>query len=248
MSYANYINKTFKFNFGVISDDLKNSKNKDYFKPSGVSVYVGWQGGGKTLSAVYHVDRLMSIFPKCKLVTNIIFNNNLIDYSDRIIYFQSVDELAEKLVKVNNGEYGVIYLIDEIQTYFNALDSKNIPPYVFTEISQQRKQRKLIIGTSQLFLRMAKPFREQANYLIMCNTHFNLLTTQKVYNAHLLTTDHTGALIGHPIKRGFFFHSESLRNMYDTYQKVISGKAQFEELTQIESNKKSLKVLRGRSR
>lgn len=229
MSYANYINKTFKFNFGVISDDLKNSKNKDYFKPSGVSVYVGWQGGGKTLSAVYHVDRLMSIFPKCKLVTNIIFNNNLIDYSDRIIYFQSVDELAEKLVKVNNGEYGVIYLIDEIQTYFNALDSKNIPPYVFTEISQQRKQRKLIIGTSQLWDRMAKPFREQANYEIRCNTLFNVLTVQTVIDAHTLKLDDkTGRSVGNVIKRGWFFHNRRIRNMYDTYQKVISSSVQMD--------------------
>lgn len=229
MSYANYINKTFKFNFGVISDDLKNSKNKDYFKPSGVSVYVGWQGGGKTLSAVYHVDRLMSIFPKCKLVTNIIFNKDLIDYSDRIIYFQSVDELAEKLVKVNNGEYGVIYLIDEIQTYFNALDSKNIPPYVFTEISQQRKQRKLIIGTSQLWDRMAKPFREQANYEIRCNTLFNVLTVQTVIDAHTLKLDDkTGRSVGNVIKRGWFFHNRRIRNMYDTYQKVISSSVQMD--------------------
>lgn len=229
MSYANYINKTFKFNFGVISDDLKNSKNKDYFKPSGVSVYVGWQGGGKTLSAVYHVDRLMSIFPRCKLVTNIIFNNDLIDYSDRIIYFQSVDELAEKLVKVNNGECGVIYLIDEIQTYFNALDSKNIPPYVFTEISQQRKQRKLIIGTSQLWDRMAKPFREQANYEIRCNTLFNVLTVQTVIDAHTLKMDDkTGRSVGNVIKRGWFFHNRRLRNMYDTYQKVISSSTQMD--------------------
>lgn len=229
MSYANYINKTFKFNFGVISDDLKNSKNKDYFKPSGVSVYVGWQGGGKTLSAVYHVDRLMSIFPKCKLVTNIIFNNDLIGYSDRIIYFQSVDELAEKLVKVNNGECGVIYLIDEIQTYFNALDSKNIPPYVFTEISQQRKQRKLIIGTSQLWDRMAKPFREQANYEIRCNTIFNILTIQTVIDAHTLKMDDkTGRSVGNVIKRGWFFHNRRLRNMYDTFQKVISSSTQMD--------------------
>ena len=229
MSYANYINKTFKFNFGVISDDLKNSKNKDYFKPSGVSVYVGWQGGGKTLSAVYHVDRLMSIFPRCKLVTNIIFNNDLIDYSDRIIYFQSVDELAEKLVKVNNGECGVIYLIDEIQTYFNALDSKNIPPYVFTEISQQRKQRKLIIGTSQLWDRMAKPFREQANYEIRCNTLFNVLTVQTVIDAHTLKLDDkTGRSVGNVIKRGWFFHNRRIRNMYDTYQKVISSSVQMD--------------------
>ena len=171
----------------------------------------------------------MSIFPRCKLVTNIIFNNDLIDYSDRIIYFQSVDELAEKLVKVNNGECGVIYLIDEIQTYFNALDSKNIPPYVFTEISQQRKQRKLIIGTSQLWDRMAKPFREQANYEIRCNTLFNVLTVQTVIDAHTLKLDDkTGRSVGNVIKRGWFFHNRRIRNMYDTYQKVISSSVQMD--------------------
>ena len=63
-----------------------------------------------------------------------------------------MDELAIALTNVNNGFLGVIYIIDEIHTYFNSLESKNIPMFVFTEISQQRKQRKLIIGTSQLFL------------------------------------------------------------------------------------------------
>lgn len=246
MSYLSVIRKEFKIYLDSIKRNYLDSKDKELFRASGLTVYCGWQGSGKTLSAVKHVHNLMVTYPKSILVTNLKINAT--DLPNKIITFQNHDELHNLLVNVNNDKYGVIYLIDEIHTYFNALESKDIPPYIFTEISQQRKQRKAIIGTSQLFLRMAKPFREQANYLIMCNTRFNLLTTQKVYNAHLLTTDHTGALIGHPIKRGFFFHSESLRNMYDTYQKVVSGKAQFEELTQIESNKKSLKVLRGRSR
>lgn len=246
MSYLSVIRKEFKIYLDSIKRNYLDSKDKELFRASGLTVYCGWQGSGKTLSAVKHVHNLMVSYPKSILVTNLKINAT--NLPNKIITFQNHDELHNLLVNVNNDKYGVIYLIDEIHTYFNALESKDIPPYIFTEISQQRKQRKAIIGTSQLFLRMAKPFREQANYLIMCNTHFNLLTTQKVYNAHLLTTDHTGALIGHPIKRGFFFHSENLRNMYDTYQKVVSGKAQFEELTQIESNKKSLKVLRGRSR
>ena len=246
MSYLSVIRKELKIHLDSIKRNYLDSKDKELFRASGLTVYCGWQGGGKTLSAVKHVHNLMVAYPKAILVTNLKINAP--NLKNKIITFQDHDELHELLVNINNDKYGVIYLIDEIHTYFNALESKDIPPYIFTEISQQRKQRKAIIGTSQLFLRMAKPFREQANYLIMCNTHFNLLTTQKVYNAHLLTTDHAGALIGHPIKRGFFFHSESLRNMYDTYQKVVSGKAQFEELTQIESNKKSLKVLRGRSR
>ena len=107
MTYADYIKKSIKPDFGVLVDDYHDRKNKDYFRPSGVSVYVGWQGGGKTLSAVYHIDKLMQIYPKAKLVTNILFNREVIDYADRIIEFQTVDELAELLVKINNNELGV---------------------------------------------------------------------------------------------------------------------------------------------
>ena len=154
----------------------------------------------------------MQIYPKAKLVTNILFNREFIDYADRIIEFQTVDELADLLVKINNNELGVIYLIDEIQTYFNSLESKNIPPYIFTEISQQRKQRKLIIGTSQLWDRMAKPFREQANYEIHCRTVLNIFTIQTVIDAHTLKLDDkTGRSVGNIIKRGWFFHNRKSR-------------------------------------
>lgn len=229
MTYADYIKKSIKPDFGVIIDDYHDRKNKDYFRPSGVSVYVGWQGAGKTLSAVYHIDKLMQIYPKAKLVTNILFNREFIDYADRIIEFQTLDELAELLVKTNNNELGVIYLIDEIQTYFNSLESKNIPPYIFTEISQQRKQRKLIIGTSQLWDRMAKPFREQANYEIHCRTIFNIFTIQTVIDAHTLKLDEkTGRSVGNIVKRGWFFHNRRIRKLYDTFQKVVSSANQMD--------------------
>ena len=122
------------------------------------------------------------------------------------------------------------YLIDEIHTYFNALESKNIPMYVFTEISQQRKQRKLIIGTSQLFLRMAKPFREQCDSLIICNTTFGVFTSQKAYDGMTLEQDFDGSLSGTIKKKGFFFHKRFIRNSFDTYQKVISGAEQYAQL------------------
>lgn len=229
MSYLPYISKSFKFSFKPIIDDYKQSRDKDFFRPHGVSVYVGWQGSGKTLSAVKHVDDVMRDYPKAKLITNIIFNKDLIDYKDRIIEFQDIDELANLLVNVNNGKYGVIYLIDEIHTYFNSLDSKNIPPYIFTEIAQQRKQRKLIVGTSQLWDRMAKPFREQATLEIRCNTFLNTLTTQTVVDAHTLKmNDKTGRSEGDVIKRGFFFQNRRIRNLYDTFQKVVSSSVQME--------------------
>ena len=189
MSYLSFIKKESKIHFDSIKQNYIDSKDKELFRASGLTVYCGWQGSGKTLSAVKHVYNLMVRYPKSILVTNLEFNSDL---PNKIITFKNHDDLHRLLVEVNNDKYGVIYLIDEIHTYFNALESKDIPPYIFTEISQQRKQRKAIIGTSQLFLRMAKPFREQANYLVMCSTHGNIFTVNKVYDAHKLTTDYSG--------------------------------------------------------
>lgn len=224
-----YLSKNFRPYIGVLLDDIKNARDKDYFRPHGVSVFVGRQGSGKTLSAVKLADDLMNRYPNAKLITNIIFNRNLINYGDRITEFQDIDELARLLVTTNNGKYGVIYLIDEIHTYFNSLESKNIPPHIFTEIAQQRKQKKLIIGTSQLWDRMAKPFREQADLEIRCNTAFGILTTQTIIDAWTLEMNNkTGRSEGQIIKRAWFFQNRRLRNLYDTYQKVVFSSSQME--------------------
>lgn len=137
------------------------------------------------------------------------------------IHFTAPEDLHIALTGVNNGHYGVIYLIDEIHIYFNSLDSKNTPIYIFGEISQQRKQRKLIIGTSQLFTRLSKPFREQCDNLIMCNTIGGVLTTMKAYDGKTLEQTYDGHIIGTKRSSGFFFHSIEDRNSYDTFQKVI---------------------------
>jgi hypothetical protein len=143
-------------------------------------------------------------------------------------YFQDFEQLSIALTCVDNGTYGVIYLIDEIHTYLNALDSKNIPMYIFTEISQQRKQRKVIVATSQLFDRIAKPLREQCDNMIVCRTLFSILTIQKAYDAMTLDKDYDGSYLGKVQKRGWFFHSRKIRESYDTYQKVVSGRDQYE--------------------
>ena len=49
---------------------------------------------------------------------------------------------------------------------------KNINPEVMTQISQQRKQRKHIVCTSQVFGRMAKPLREQFSAVVKCQKYF----------------------------------------------------------------------------
>lgn len=245
MQYLELIKRNWRVYLESYKDDVKQRKNKDYFRPSGTQVYCGKQGSGKTISAVKHVLDCKTIYKKAIIVSNLnlfyfnkrTFNNeqelqyvlNSYNQETDYIFFQTLDELAIALVKVNNATNGVIYLIDEIHTYFNALDSKNIPMYVFTEISQQRKQRKIIIGTSQLFLRMAKPFREQCDNLIICSTKFGIFTTQKAYDGMDIDTDYNGKLVGSLRKSGFFFHNRYLRNAFDTFQKVVSGSEQYEQ-------------------
>lgn len=246
--FINVIKKNSRPYLESLRDDLANRKNQHFFWPTGTQVYVGRQGSGKTISAVKHVHDMKLRYPKSIIVSNVdlkYFNrlhfhtkNELmqamhnIDPQKDYIFFENMEELGLSLTGVNNEMNGVIYLIDEIHTYFNALESKNIPMFVFTEISQQRKQRKVIIGSSQLFMRMAKPFREQADNMIICKTLFGILTIQKAFDGMSLSQDYDGAITGTVRKTGWFFHTRKIRASFDTYQKVVSGAEQYDQISQ----------------
>ena len=221
MAFLDFVRKYRSVHISAYVDDKKDARDKDAFRVSGTQVYCGRQGSGKTISAVRHLIEIKNRYPKAIVVTNLELNVPW-EYTR----FSTASELMELLTSVENGKFGVVYLIDEIHTYFNSVESKGIPPYVFTEISQQRKQRKTIIGTSQLFLRIAKPFREQCDNMISCNTWFGVFTRNRVYDGMTLEQDYDGSLIGDVKKRGYFWHSRELRNCFDTYQKVVSAKTQ----------------------
>ena len=144
-------------------------ENPTYFHADGLVCFVGPQGSGKTLSAVLYTYNLMKRFPNAILVTNLDLRDYPVD-NKRVFRFTNGDDFK----KYNNGKEGVIFLVDEIQLYFNSLQSKNINPEVMVQISQQRKQRKHIIGTSQVFGRMAKPLREQFSCVVKCSGYFGL--------------------------------------------------------------------------
>lgn len=133
-----------------------------YFKPDGIVIFTGPQGSGKTLSAVKYVRNILQAFPNCKVISNIKLTG--IDTYEFIGFVESLDKYP------SNGEYGVIFLIDEIQTEFSSLESKNISPSELAAISQQRKRRIHIVGTAQLWTRVAKPFREQTCAAIDCDS------------------------------------------------------------------------------
>lgn len=188
-------------------------EHPDELPRSGIIIFSGSQGSGKTLSAVQYVRRIAWDYPKSILVSNVDIKGLPDDY--QVVDYNGIDSL----VNVNNGEYGVVYLIDEMHLEFNSLESKGMPLEVFTEISQQRKQRKHIVGTSQLFLRLAKPFREQAGTVVVCDNYFGILQHNVAYDGATLVEDSSG-FTGHKLGGYWWFHSPELYQSYDTYAKI----------------------------
>lgn len=132
-----------------------NKEHPDWFVPDGIIVFTGSQGTGKTLSAVRYICNLMDTYPKALLCSNVIIKG----YEDRFVFFDGVNKFKE----LDNGEFGIIYFIDEIQLLFNSLESKQMDLNLFTTICQQRKKRKHIVGTSQVFNRISKGFENSLN-------------------------------------------------------------------------------------
>lgn len=168
---------------------------------------------GKTLSAVQYVKKLCIEYPRAILCTNtkisgLPAHTVVVDY-----------EGIESLTKWENGTFGVIYFIDEIHLEFNSLESKNVPIEVMIEVSQQRKQRKHIIGTSQVYMRMAKPFREQIRNVVICKKLLGCIQFNRLVNGE---TAHevNGELKFDTTKFLLWFHSPKLYATYDTYAKM----------------------------
>lgn len=125
----------------------------------------------------------------------------------------------EMLKYISNAEYGVIFLIDEIHLELNSLESKNIDIEIMVEISQQRKQRKHIVGTSQIFMRMAKPLREQIHDVIICHNFFSGLQFNKWIDGMTAVEDN-GKLKADVKGRYMWWHTPQLYSEYDTFVKM----------------------------
>ncbi len=133
-------------------------KADDGFPYGGLWVFTGAQGSGKTLLLMHMVRTIHAAYPKALIVTNIsVFGIPCIPY-----------EGIADFDKYVNGADGVIFIIDEIQALFNSLESAKMPLSQVTVWCQNRKNRRLILGTTQRYTRMAKPVREQVTWHYEC--------------------------------------------------------------------------------
>lgn len=188
-------------------------ENPDYFYPEGLLVFCGSQGSGKTLSAVQYVKKLCIEYPRAVLVTNTKING--LPAHTAVVSYDGIESLTSH----ENGLCGVIYFIDEIHLEFNSLESKNVPIEVMIEVSQQRKQRKHIVGTSQVYMRMAKPLREQIKNVVICKNFFKCIQFNKLIDGES-AHEENGKLKFDTVKNIIWFHSPKLYNSYDTYAKM----------------------------
>lgn len=186
-------------------DKIETDPNE--FKPHSLHLFVGKQGTGKTTAMCHLLLTLKSKYPKCKIFTNMDF-----EYQDGEINHW------HDIIEHDNGTHGCIEVLDEIHTWFSSNESKNFPPSMLSTISQQRKSRKMILGSAQVFSRVAKPIREQT-YKVYCpRTYFGCVTRVKVTSPEFWNDEKQKF---NQFERSYWFvHDDILRNSFDTYKKI----------------------------
>lgn len=208
---SNYVERSFSKKIFIdfpkqLVEDLYNRDPND-FTGYGLWLYCGFQGTGKTLSVVYDLMRYQKMFPKLKVRTNMEYK-----YQDGEI------TCGDDLLNNNNGTYGQIEVIDEIQSWYSSLQSKDFPPHLLEEICQQRKQRKMIMGTCQVYSRVAKPLREVCAYVVCPKTYFGCITVCRVTKPQYWNEEKQE--FTKFLRSYFFVHNSEIRNAYDTYKKI----------------------------
>ena len=204
----NFIQKIFIDLPKRIVDDMF-AKNPDFFPYQGLIIFEGRQGNGKTISAIQFARQMQQEYKKAKCMTNLGYK-----YEDDVMNHWS------KLINYKNGIYGVIAVLDETQNWFASNQSRNFPPEMLQVITQNRKNRRVILGTAQNFYLLAKAIRSQTTEVRRCATFFGCLTLVRRFEPIL---DSEGNVQEFK-KRGFYFfvHDEDLRNSYDTYKVIES--------------------------
>lgn len=191
------------------------AEHPEFFHPDGFLCFCGSQGAGKTLSAVQYIHKLVQRYPDVILVTNC--HLQFPDWNGTQIRYEGYEQIS----KLNNNYAGIILFLDEIQAEFNSLESRKIDPSWFSVICQQRKRRLHVVGTAQLFSRIAKPWREQFTACVRCRGWFDFVQLNQVISMDDVVEDENGNVIMEKATASYFwFRDPALYDYYDTWERV----------------------------
>lgn len=193
------------------------TRPKPHQFPFGSRVYKGFSGNGKTLSMTKYALDLSREFPSCK-----VFANYHIKGIKNFQFMKDVKDLFPVLAQ-QNGCAGVLILIDEAHLWFNRKDG--IPLDVLSAISQQRKDFKRLVFSSQIWEELDISLRKQVKEIVSCRTLFKHFQYNVLSDGETLSYDKLhGCYTAKKIRSEFYKHYDDLYKSYDTYQKIISNK------------------------
>lgn len=214
-----FISKLPKWIYKSIKKIRYNRKHGIFNYPAGIYTFCGKQGKGKTLSAVNYIRELKARYGN----ENVYVVSNI-----DTIYNDSKLNSLDDLFTVRNPKEGAltVFFIDEIQNELSSLQSKNFNEGLLIELTQQRKQKVHIITTTQVFMRMAKPLREQSFLTIECWNLFGIWFFNRAfdsweYEAHQEhINDETKRHRLHREWAKSFIADNETYNSFDTFEKV----------------------------
>ena len=197
------------------------SFSKRYEKPApgqfpvGTRVYTGHQGCGKTLSCVKYIFDLKKSFPKAKIFSNVKL------FGLKYYHITDVSDL-KSAISFQNGSNGVLILVDEAHLYFGRKDG--IPLEVLTCISQQRKDRRRLVFTSQIWEELDISLRKQVKEIVHCKCFFGKIQFNNVMDGETLHYDKlAGEFVADHKYYEVFKHNKEYYSRYDTFQKIITN-------------------------
>ena len=208
----NYVPFRYKYNFldfgldflKILSSDLQNY-DPQTFTETGIIIYEGKQGSGKTISMVHDALCIKHRFPDCIMIDNLGVKG-----SDQAFNHPS------QLCELNNGSLGICTLIDECGVLFNNREYKHFNDTGMLQIIfENRKVRRCLMGTTQKFGLIDKNLRLQTSEVRSAFCVGGILTgyVRKIPNVNA-----DGQVINMRF-RGIkvFIQSHELRDAYDTY-------------------------------
>lgn len=191
-----------------------------YIRPKGVQfpvgsiVFKGFQGSGKTLSMVHYVIELQKQFPKC-----LVYSNIKIKGLKNFHIIKNDSDVAEA-ISATNGVNGVVLLLDEAHLFFNKKTGISLD--VLTAISQQRKDRRRIVMSSQIWEELDISLRKQVKHIVSCQCRFGHIQVNSISDGESLSYDKMqGIYTAKHLYTEVFKHNQKLYDSYDTLQKIV---------------------------
>ena len=207
----------------------------------GVYVYTGFQGSGKTYSAINFVTSQRNM-RKCNVITNI----KSYYKTQNGILLESYIELLKLGKKVENiviYEADIMKIIDFVNTYVDGDNDKNILilfDEIFTVIekatrlqkqilaflSQMRKRKIIFVSTAQIWSEINITFRRYARFQISCNMlSFPILKYAFLFNVvsdatQMKWSDEDQEFIAPVVQTNFSKGNKKVIELYDTYEVI----------------------------